>query len=161
MRGAAAVASSRQAPPPGRPCSAHPPFTPSDQALEPWVPGSRKIHLEDAELESPGRLGGLAPGSLPPGALSAAGMWVAAGGSEAAVGAAWGFFFFFLNLALTSSLFEQGSAWRSPEMPVLWSDFERPSFGASGCQELLFELFDKFEVCAGSRMRLSSGGFCF
>lgn len=71
------------------------------------------------------------------------------------------FFFFFFNLALTSSLFEQGSAWRSPERPVLWSDFERPSFGASGCQELLFELFDKFEVCAGSRMRLSSGGFCF
>lgn len=53
MRRAAAAASSRQAPPPGRPCSAHPPtpYTPSEQALEPWVPGSRKIRLEDADCD--------------------------------------------------------------------------------------------------------------
>lgn len=71
-----------------------PPYTPSEQALEPWIPGSRKIRLEDADPWSPGRLGGLAPGS-PPGALSAAGMWAVAGGTEAAVRAARGFFFFF------------------------------------------------------------------
>lgn len=81
----------------GDPALRTPPPTPSEQALEPWVPGTRKIHLEDADLESPGRLGGLALGSHPPAALSAARMWVAAGGSEAAVGAAWGFFFFFFK----------------------------------------------------------------
>lgn len=54
------------------------------------------------------------------------------------LGAPFYLFIYFFNLALTSSLLEQGSAWRSPERPVLWSNFERPSFGASGGQGLAF-----------------------
>lgn len=36
----------------GDPAPRAPPYTPSEQALEPWIPGSRKIRLEDAELWS-------------------------------------------------------------------------------------------------------------
>lgn len=76
----------------GDPAQRTPPYTPSEQALEPWVPGSRKIRLEDADLRIPGRLGGLTLGSPLFGALNAAGMWAVTGGTEAAVGAARGFF---------------------------------------------------------------------
>lgn len=106
-RGAArapgAGASTRQAPPPERPLSQRPPLhtppnTPWEQAPEPWAPGPLRVRLVlSLPPERRGPVVRRLPGNLHPvpflrGAPSGAGMWAIVGGTEAAVGAARGFF---------------------------------------------------------------------
>lgn len=63
-------------------------------------------------------------------------------------------------LAVTSSLSEPGSAWRSPEKPALGDSLWAPlslRFWVTGAA--VVAVFDKFEICPSSQIGLLGGAF--